>query len=140
MNIPRSRRPPPFGAAGRRLLLCYHPGSPQQAVNHQGEMSISRANWSNQPSTPMRPPIVLHALPRMCILLLMWHSMAQNGLRRNLLWYNADGVFGGTGIDANTVYSAGGLTAWACRLQEERLIFQSTVILYMSQIQTSHIS
>ena len=41
--------------------------------------SIRRANRSNRPSTPMRPPIMLKALPRMRILLLMPHSMARNG-------------------------------------------------------------
>ena len=60
--------------------------------------SISRANRSNQPSTPMRPPIMLHALPKVCILLLMRHSMARNGSRRKSLWSNADGVFRGDSL------------------------------------------
>ena len=41
--------------------------------------SFGAENRSNQPSTPMRPPIILHALPEMCILLLMQHSMKRNG-------------------------------------------------------------
>ena len=38
---------------------------------------------TNAHVTPMRPPIILHALPRMCILLLMQYSIARNGPRRH---------------------------------------------------------
>ncbi len=38
---------------------------------------------------------MLSALLRVCILLLVRHSKAHNGLRRMLLWHNADGVLRG---------------------------------------------
>jgi hypothetical protein len=57
--------------------------------------SVSRGKRSAQTGTPMRPPIVLHALPRMHVLLLVQRSAARSDPRRKLLWHEADGVFRG---------------------------------------------